>query len=261
MAEAVKKPSRVVDTWKQKKWYRVVSPQMFGARDIGETIASDESLLIGRTVKVSLAAITGDMKKQSTSAIFEIDRIEGGNAATSVKRLEISPSSIRRMMRKGKDRIDLSIVCATKDNLAVRVKPFLVTRGKVGNSILTSIRKLVDAVLRNEINKVGYEALVREVVSGNLQRKIRQRANRIYPLRTVEIRSVEKTVYTKSLPPIPELPEFREAVPEETEEEKVVKKAKSSEEKPAESEESKEAKPKKTAVKKPKEKQAEENSA
>ena len=225
----VKKPiasSKIVDKWKMKKWYRIVSPQMFGAQPIAESVAVEDSQLIGRTVSVSLSMVTGDSKKQNTNAVFEVNKVDAGNAYTVVKRLEIAPSSIRRMMRKGKDRIDLSMVCATKDNVAIRIKPFLVAKGKIGKTALTNTINLLDAILRVEAHKVSYEQLIRDVVTGKVQREIRQRLNKIYPLKAVEIRVVEKTVIVKPLPPIPVLPEIKEERIEETEEEKVEKKVK-----------------------------------
>jgi len=235
MAEAViakKSTTKVIDTWKMKRWYKIISPQLFGSNMVGETVAAEDSQLIGRTASLSLGILTGDMKKQSTNAILEITNVNAGNAETIIKRLEISPSSIRRMIRKGKERIDLSMVCATKDNIIVRIKPFFVTRGKVGGSVLTSMRNLIDAILRVEANKTTYENLIRDIIHGKLQREIKQRLNRLYPVKVSEIRSIEKTIFTGKLPEIPKLPEIREELAEQTEEEKIVKKAKEKEETP-----------------------------
>ncbi len=235
------KVSRVIDTWKQKRWYKIISPPSFGSRQIGETIAIDDAQVHGRTISVSLAAVTGDVKKQNTNAIFEVNNVKNDIAETILKKMEIAPSSIRRMMRKGRDRIDLSIVCATKDNVVCRIKPFLVTRSKTGGAVLTRMRKLLEDVLRVEANKVTFENLIRDVVIGKLQRTVKQYLNKLYPVRTSEIRSIEETVATKPLPPIPKLPEIKEEHIEETEEEKIEKKvkAKAAEEKPAEAKKTK----------------------
>ena len=95
-AAVVKKPTgKVIDTWKTKKWYKINSPQLLGAQQIGETVAAEDSQLIGRTVSISLGAIINDMKKQSTNAVFEITKVNAGVAETEIKKLEIVPSSIR----------------------------------------------------------------------------------------------------------------------------------------------------------------------
>ncbi|HME87248.1 MAG TPA: 30S ribosomal protein S3ae, partial [Candidatus Nanoarchaeia archaeon] len=65
MANEIKKSSRVVDTWKLKKWYKVLSPSYFGSVELGETVALEDALVLGRTVTTSLMNITGDPKKQS----------------------------------------------------------------------------------------------------------------------------------------------------------------------------------------------------
>ena len=82
-----KKTSRVQDTWKQKRWYKVLSPASFGSREIGEAVAIEESTLVGRTAKVSLMKVTGDPKKQNTSATFKIVKVVNGQALTQLKQL------------------------------------------------------------------------------------------------------------------------------------------------------------------------------
>jgi small subunit ribosomal protein S3Ae len=133
-AEALKKSSsRVIDTWKQKKWYKVLAPAYFGSQLLGETVAMEDDAVVGRTVTTSLMNVTGDVKKQNVIATFEVMKVNAGNGETRLKKLEIAPPSVRRMIRKGKDRVDVSLVCATKDNVIFRIKPFHVTRGKTGN--------------------------------------------------------------------------------------------------------------------------------
>ncbi|MBN2421207.1 hypothetical protein JXB27_02915 [Candidatus Woesearchaeota archaeon] len=227
MATEVRKVSRIVDSWKMKRWYRVIAPAVFGNGQIGETIAAEESQLIGRTITTSLMNVIGDPKKQSLIGTFEIVSVNQGNAETKLKKLEIAPPSVRRMIRKGKERLDMSFLCATKDNVVVRLKPLLLTRGKTGGSVLTKIRHLADAVSRVEASKVSFDELVHSILSNRLQKMIKQRVNRLYPLRSVEIRALEISDFTGALPPIPTLPELIEEKAELTEEEKIEKTVKS----------------------------------
>lgn len=226
----IKKTSRVVDTWKTKKWYDIQSPFVFGSRKIGETVSTDDQSLIGRTTKLSLMIVTGDVKKQSIIGTFEIMDVKNGVANTRVKQLEIAPSSVKRMIRKGKERIDMSMVCATKDNFVVRIKPLLITRGRTGGTTLTSIRKMVDAALRYEASKISYDQLISDIITGKLQKSVRFRLNKIYPLKSAEIRAIELTKTDKPLPAVPKLDEFKEEKAVETEEEKIEKKVKAKKE-------------------------------
>ena len=45
---------------KQKIWYSLIAPSMFGKKKIGETPADDPEKVLGRTVEVSLQELTGD---------------------------------------------------------------------------------------------------------------------------------------------------------------------------------------------------------
>jgi small subunit ribosomal protein S3Ae len=225
------KGTRLIDVWRQKKWYKILSPALFGNREIGETVALEESMLKGRTLNVSMMLVTGDTKKQNLSCIFEITGIKNGSCETQLKKLEIAPSSVRRMVRKGKERIDMSFLCATKDGQIVRVKPFALTVSQTGNAVLTHLRKMAEDIIRIEVSKVTFDTLIQDIVSAKLQKVVRQRLNKIYPLKTMEIRAVEKAVSVKPLPPLPVIPEYKEEIVEETEEEKIEKKVKAAEEK------------------------------
>jgi len=255
MAEPVKKSSRVIDSWKLKRWYKVLAPAVFNNNLIGETVAAEEQSLIGRTLTTSLMNVVGEPKKQSIIGTFEIVSVKNGNAETRLKKMEIAPPSVRRMIRKGKERLDLSFLCATKDNVVVRIKPLLITRGKTGGSVLTKIREITETVSRIEANKISYEELIQDILTTKLQRRIRQVVNKLYPLKSAEIRAIEITTTAKPLPPIKELPEMKEEQFEETEEEKIEKKVKAKEKESKEeaSEETEEEKPKKAKKAKKKE--------
>ena len=175
--------------------------------------------------------MTGDARKQNTSITFETSKVENGTVFTKVKKLQMNPNSLKRMIRKGKDRIDLSFLCATKDEKIVRIKPFVVTRNKVGGTALTDMRKLLEDVIRFEVNQVNFDTLTRDIVSGKMQKAVKQRLSKIYPVRSSEIRALETATTRKPLPPVPKLEPIqkKEKAVVETEEEKVVKKVKAKE--------------------------------
>ncbi len=226
MANEVKKSSRVIDTWKQKKWYSILAPVLFGSGQIGETVAIDDEHVMGRTVNTSLMTVTGDPKKQNINGTFEIYSVKNGVAETRLRKLEILPSSVRRMIKKGKDRVDLSFICATKDNVVIRIKPLLVTRSHTGGSVLTAMRHMTDAVFRVEVNMLTFDELIHDILTTQFQKKAKIRLNKIYPLKAVEVRLIEITTTSKPIPPIPHLEELKEEVVQETEEEKIEKKVK-----------------------------------
>ncbi len=120
--EKAKKESRV----KKKKWIQVLAPKSFRNEVIGEVYAFEAQSLIGRVVTVNLMSLTGDMKKQNTNLKFVINAVEGGKAITELDGYHLIPASIRRLVRRGKKRIDISFTCLTSDKKKVRMKSLFI---------------------------------------------------------------------------------------------------------------------------------------
>lgn len=240
--EKTKKP--VAAGVKRKNWYKILAPKTFNEEFLGETAALEANMLIGRTVQTNLGRLIRDMKKQSINVTFEVNDIKGDNALTRLKRYEVAPASIKRMVRRGKNRIDYSFGCVTSDGKYVTIKPFILTMNLTKNSIKTRIRKLAEENLVKTISKMNYDNLVHEIVSTKLQKNVRSILSKIYPLRIFEIRVMSLGKKEKRIEGVEEekkieAPEKKEAPKkaEEAEEEKAVK-----EEKPKPKESKKEKK-------------------
>jgi len=219
---------------KKKEWYEIVSPKEFGSRVIGETPADDASKLIGRTLTINLSRVIGDMKKQNINIDFIITDTKEGKCSTSVKKFWMQPYSIKRMVRVGVDRIDESVIYRTKDGINVRIRPLLVTRLKVKSSIRKALRKVMLHEIKKIVERSNYNQLIQALVTFNLQKDLKAKLNKIYPLKSSQIRSMEIVKVKKRF--------VREEVKPEIKEEKTVEKK--------EAEEKKEVKEKPKAVKK-----------
>ncbi len=187
MAKA-KPKGQVVDTWKRKRWYRVLAPKIFNEQVVGETPSLDPAIVAGRTISSNLMHLTRDMKKQNMNVVFEIDRVMGETAYTSVKSFEINPSSIKRFVRRGKERIDCSFICTTADSKKARIKPLLITSGHVKGSAATALRKKTMEFLKNRIKNTKRDILVQEVMHNRLQKSLKDALKKIYPIKICEIR-------------------------------------------------------------------------
>jgi len=242
--------SKTIDPWKLKRWYPIYGPKYLRDAFIGETPATESKNVVGREVNISLAAVLNDMKKQSINVTFKITKLEGSNAITEVKKFEISPSYVRRQIRKDRDRIDDSIVLGTLDKKDVVLKPFLVTKNPVNNSKKTLLRKMARQELKDYVSKVTYSELVQDLISSKLQKTIGSVLRKVCPLRSTDIRVME--IVQKSELKNIEAPAENDEQPAEKIEEKAVeqkleeKPKKPKKEKSEESgEEPKEEKPKK----------------
>ncbi len=183
-----KKTQKTVDTWKKKRWHKLVAPKLFNEQLLGETPAIEPNKLLGRTISLSLMNLTRDMKKQGIYITFEVDRVMGDTGFTHVKAFELTPSSIKRQVKRRKDRIDDSFVCKTADSLPVRMKPFLITMNSASNSIGTKLRRTMRDYMTQVIARLPYEVLVKDLVSKRFQVTMRRELQKVYPLKSCEIR-------------------------------------------------------------------------
>ena len=209
--------------------------------------------------------LTGDMKSQSSSVKFEISGIQDNILVTKICGYKFSPATIKRFVRRRMTRIDTSLIATTKDNVAVRIKPFLLTREKVSRSVEYALRAKLKEDLTELIKKTSYEELFNMVLKHRLQKELKTNLNKIYPIKNIQIRILEKIGAVK--PSVKEEPvisekkeeekpkeEVKEEKPKE-EEKPVVKKEKKKKEKPA-----KKAPTKKKETKKPEKKVAKKTS-
>jgi len=175
---------------KKKKWYTIMAPKMFGGT-IGETITSDPNMMIGKTVTSNLMNLTGEMRQQSTNLKFRITGVEDDSVNTEPISYELVPPSIKRFVRRDTERIDESFVCETADGVLLKIKPLLVTAAKAKGSQIKVLRKFAVGLTAKEIKTLSYEEFLKMLIGHRFQSDLKKNLNKIFPLKTCEIRKVE----------------------------------------------------------------------
>jgi small subunit ribosomal protein S3Ae len=183
---------------KKKKWFNLIAPKQFNEAVIGETPSFEAGSLIGKTINVSLMNITKNMKKQNINVRLKVTDIKDNKANTTLDVYAMNPSSIKRLVRRKKDRIDDSFVVFTKDDVKVRVKPMVLTKSNTNISVLSSIRRFTRAFLYDKIREMTYGEFVEIVVSDKLTRDMKKSLSKIYPTKIVVIRAFNK-VYSENI--------------------------------------------------------------
>ncbi|MBW2975602.1 hypothetical protein KY366_07825 [Candidatus Woesearchaeota archaeon] len=210
---------------KKKRWIQVLCPELFRNELIGEIPVTSPTSLIGRTVTVNLMGLTRDIKKQNTSIKFVISQIKGDNAVTDFYGYYLSPTSIRRLVRRGKEKIGFSVVLRTSDNKKIRIMPLMIPYNKVKSSVAVSFKKKAIASLRSYAEKTTFENMIKDLIINKLQRTMKSELKKIYPIRILEVaklhiekekRPLEAGVELKA----EELEEEKEIVEEKAEEAK-----------------------------------------
>ncbi len=264
--EKIKKASKI----KKKRWVQVLAPELFRNEPIGEIPVTDSQLLVGRIITINLMGLTRDIKKQNTSLKFTITGIKGERAVTDLYGYYLSLSSIKRLVRRGKEKIGLSFICKTSDNKKVRIMPLVIPYRKVKGSIAAAFRKKVTDYITSYAAKTTFETMIKDLITNNLQRDLKGALKKTYPVRILEVAKLHIETEKK---PVEQKIEVNEETPEEvaeeakTEEKKVeekpaekkeeAKEEKKAEEKPKAEEKKEEAKEEKKAEEKPAEKEEE----
>lgn len=112
--------------------------------------------------------------------------------------LEIIPSYIRRIFRKGVDYVEDSFEATTKDT-TLRIKPFMLTRKRVSRAIRNEIRETARKHLEAHLKIRTSEEILSEITSNKIQKELSLKLKKIYPLALCEIRSVA-IVQKKAIP-------------------------------------------------------------
>ena len=173
---------------KKKQWYPIVAPKQFEDAVIGETLVYDPGAMIGKTLSHNLMNLTNDIKRQNINIHFKVTELDGSKAKTAIIGYEIMPSSVKRFVRRNSEKIDLSFVCDTADNVLLRVKPLVVSRADVKGSVAAKLRHNVVNHLTKTIKKLKYDELINELISHKIQSEMRAILNKIYPVKVCEIR-------------------------------------------------------------------------
>ena len=180
------------DKWKSKRWFSIRAPRNpWSFKVIGETIAEDKEMLIGRQYEILQYELDGDFSKMNVKVQFRIHEVIGSDALTEYIGHELLKDHIRRQVRRERGKIDDTIDMVTKDGYYIRVKPMMISR----NRIKASQKQEMRAQARDLIIKFGatntWIELQKASLDGTLETQIREAVSKIQPVRDVMIRRTQ----------------------------------------------------------------------
>lgn len=209
------KPQTRATKGRKKKWFTILASKSFRETPIGQCLVYEPGVLVGRVIEVNLMSLLNDFKKQNSSLSFKIIQIKGENALTEPYCLKMSPTALKRMVRRGRDRCDTVIKAETSTGATVLMKLMFLTRNNTSKSVLTALRKNAKIVIEAYAKERGVDALILDAVNGKIQKALRDAQKKIYPLRSCDVRYL-KVIDAEKRKPLP--------VKEEAEEKKETKK-------------------------------------
>jgi small subunit ribosomal protein S3Ae len=180
---------RQKDKWKTKRWYSIRAPRNpWSFKVIGETIAEDEELLVGRQFEIMQNELDGDFTKMHVKINFRIKEVVGNDAITEFVGHDVLKDFVRRQIRRERGKIDDTIDVVTEDGFFVRIKPFIVTRSSVKGSQKQESR----SIARNEVIKFCAKStwinVQKALMDGSLEESVSKAISKIQPVKAVFFR-------------------------------------------------------------------------
>lgn len=175
---------------KKKVWLSIQAPEFMGHAVLGESNVYEKEELVGKTLGLNLATITNDMKKQNINVTFKVVGVHEGKGQTQLVNYVLVPSYIKRLIRRKREKIEDSFLARTKDGKVVRVKPIAITNSDTYNSIITKIRLGMKAMIKNALKEKTFEEFINDLMSMKFQKEMKEKLNKIYPLKYVDVRQI-----------------------------------------------------------------------
>ena len=189
-----KRRGRIKDKWRDKKWYKVVSPPYFGGVELGAIPADDPSKLVGRIVDGTLYDITNDFAHQYLKMYFRVEGVEGKTARTVFKGHEYSRDFLRSLVRRRTTRVDGIFNLSTKDDYGLTLSVSVFTLSRIKTSQEQEIRTIMRKIVKEKATSLTFDQFVQELVLGKIASDIYNDAKKISPLRHVGVRKSKLTV-------------------------------------------------------------------
>ncbi len=187
---------------KKKVWLSIYSPDFMGNIFLGESFVYGKEDLMGKTLNLNLATVTNDMKKQNINVSFRVIGVEDGKGQTQLVNYLLSPSYIKRLIRRKRNKIEDSFLVKTRDGKVVRIKPIAITNNETYNSIVMRIRAGMKDMVRRAVKEKTYEEFIVDILALKFQKEMKDKLNKIYPLKYVDVRQAvleERGIVTEEM--------------------------------------------------------------
>lgn len=205
---------------RKKKWFKIVAPKILNHAELGESHVYSEDDLIGKSLKVNQSTITNNMRNQNVELHFKVISTADQIGQTDLTGITLTGGYLKRLVRKGRDKIEDSFVVKTQNQKDVRVKPVVLTNTRANNKVKQTLRRMAKEFITKYTKKMPHDKFFNSVIKNRLQKEMKEHLSDIYPLKYVDIRSA--LIEGKYVPPPPE--EIEEETKEEDVEEKEEKK-------------------------------------
>ncbi|MFA5383030.1 MAG: hypothetical protein WC356_07720 [Candidatus Micrarchaeia archaeon] len=184
---------KTIDKWKLKSWYRVLAPELYENKELGEIPASDPKNLLNKIIKVPLFIVGGKVGAVgiNTRVNFRIVEVKGTTAFTRVIGHEVDQSFVKTLARRRRSVVDKVVDAETKDGNKIRVKGSIITLNKIAQRPKTALRNTFNTQVKEMIKELTLDEVMNSILFGKFPVQIQQVLKKITPIRKVQINKTE----------------------------------------------------------------------
>jgi small subunit ribosomal protein S3Ae len=197
----------VKDKWRSKHWIRVRAPGLFQHVELGETVATEPEQVVGRTIEATLPELSGtpDAGKAHVKLRFQVDRL-GGDGVAEARFIghDLTSDYVRRLARRKRSKIDISVMVTTKDGVKFVLKPVAVGEQRLQTRLRAELRHRIVEILNTQAQQRTAPQFVGDMLQGELSKALSHGVKSLYPLKKIEIRRSEVLGVISDEIPVPE---------------------------------------------------------
>jgi len=167
----------------KKKFFTIETSVLKNPLEVYATSLEDA---IGRHIKMDM---TRQLKGKNLEAVFEIVKKDDKVIAQIISAV-VSPSYIRRIIRKSISYIEDSFLCKSQD-ANLRIKFFMMTRKKIHRSLRNALRLKAIEILTDICKDSNSDTIFMNIFETSLQKDLSLKLKKLYPLAFCEIRAIK----------------------------------------------------------------------
>jgi small subunit ribosomal protein S3Ae len=166
---------KTVDNWKKKKWYNINADAVFDSKEIAKTVALESKQLMGRTVVKSLNELTSNIRDSGHTITFKINKVTGTTADTQIQEFNTKVANLKRMVRRGKSKVDNIFFIETKDGNRLKLKTMFLSGTKFPTANRREVRKIIEEILIEETKDKTIKETWSNIIFQKFSDKIKKR--------------------------------------------------------------------------------------
>ncbi|MAT48518.1 MAG: hypothetical protein CMA27_01655 [Euryarchaeota archaeon] len=176
------------DKWKAKRFYSIRAPRNpWQYKKIGETLGENDEFVAGRIFQTTQQEFDGDFTKMHVKLNFRIIEVINQDAITEFVGHEHQNDHIRRQIRRYRGKVDAVVDVVTNDGYLVRLKPLIVTEGRVTSSMKKVMRRKVTEIITTFGSSCTYPALQKAILGSEIETSMNTALNPIAKIRSAVI--------------------------------------------------------------------------